>query len=72
MSKALIYHNMKCLKCDKIEVTMVKVGPMVFCNECFQDELIGKGLEVDENGYANWGCKIYQTWLAIYKEEASK
>ncbi len=71
MAKALIYHNMKCLKCDKIEVTMVKVGPMVFCNECFQDELIGKGLTVDINSDVN-SCKILKIWMAIHKEESSK
>jgi len=28
------FYNAKCLRCGKIEEEMVKIGALVFCNEC--------------------------------------
>ena len=72
MAKALIYHNIRCLVCKELEVTMVKVGPMIVCNKCFQKELVDKGLTIDCNSDINSGCKAYKTWSAIHREESCK
>lgn len=68
MTKALVYYNSKCLCCGKVEEVMVKVGPMVFCNDCFKTELVDKGVKVDTNGDVNPFGKIYKEWITKYKE----
>jgi hypothetical protein len=68
MSKALVYYNSKCLSCGNCEEVMVKVGPMVFCNDCFKKELVDKGMNIDENGDVAFFSKIYKIWIKKYKE----
>jgi len=68
MAKALIFHNSTCLNCHKCEQNMIKVGPMVFCNDCWNSELVQKGMKVDENGDVNPFSKLYKKWIKKYKE----
>lgn len=67
MARALMYHNIKCLNCGECNETMVKVGPMVFCNDCYQNELLDKGMKVLERGDIV-KSDIYNTWIKKYKE----
>lgn len=73
MAQAAFVYNMKCLKCDCIEIEMVKVGPMVFCNDCFSVEFVDEGLAIPSkksNGKdeIDSGSEGYKTWLETYKK----
>jgi len=65
MAKAAVYYNAKCLCCGKVEEVMAKVGPMVFCNECLQTELVDKGMEINERGEVDPLSKTYKKWIKI-------
>ena len=67
MASVLIYHNLKCLNCGKCNEAMVKVGPMVFCNDCYQNELLDKGMRVCPSGGIVKSA-VYQDWITVYKE----
>ena len=65
----MMIYNYACLKCDAIDDEMTKVGPMVFCNNCFKVEFVDtdewtqeKGWEIDPKG------ETYKDWLVSYKK----
>jgi hypothetical protein len=74
MPEARIYHNAKCLKCEKVEEDMVILGPMIFCESCFLNEFypnymkhLGKALETFN--IIDTKSEIYKKWIRIYKEK---
>jgi hypothetical protein len=64
MARIHAYHNARCLKCKECTQVMLRVGPMIFCNECFISEF-GElyTLHIDSNS------EVYQKWIKIYKEK---
>ena len=68
MAKARIICNSRCLKCDSIEKEMVKVGPMVFCNDCFIAEFINSEVYDTTSEEVPNNCEEYKDWLACYKK----
>ncbi len=64
MAKVYVYHNTNCLCCNKCEEVMVKIGPMVFCNDCFKMEFVDKGVKIEE---IDTHSKIYSHWINKYK-----
>ena len=67
MTKALVVYNNSCLKCDSIYSVMVKIGPMVFCNDCFTAEFIDTGRCTEEDFEIDPKCDDYKAWLEFYK-----
>jgi len=66
---AIVINNNQCLKCDAINKTMVKVGAMVFCHECFEVEFVETGCCPVCNDYVyDPKSEVYQSWLEAYKK----
>jgi hypothetical protein len=73
MTKALVIHNSKCLKCGAVNPCMIKVGYMVFCDPCFDIEFIESGLYYAEKDFEiDPTSDVYKKWLEVYKDFISK
>ena len=69
MTKALVINNTQCLKCDALEKEMIKVGPFVLCNSCFEVEFVETSEYTEEKKWEiDPKCKAYKDWLATYKK----
>lgn len=69
MNRALLIHNSKCLKCDTIEKEMVKIGVMVFCNDCFRTEFVDSGdCNEDNNFDYDPKSETYQAWFDFLRK----
>ncbi len=66
MAKVASIYNSQCLKCDILKKEMIKVGPMVFCPKCFEDEFVQNGSYNTKTGEINTKNKDYQAWLEVY------
>jgi len=56
--------NTECMKCGKCEKEMVKVGALVFCEDCFVKEFKNtKPIDRDEKMGAGTRSKTYDKWL---------
>jgi hypothetical protein len=52
------------MKCEKVEEEMVKVGALVFCEECFVKEFKNtEPIDRDEKRGAGKRSKTYDKWL---------
>jgi hypothetical protein len=57
------YHNnVECLKCNTLEVTMIRTGCLIFCEKCFKEEFKTDKPITDERD-------TYQKWLKIYNKK---
>lgn len=66
MNKPAYIYNTKCLKCSCLNHEMIKIGPMVFCISCFNEEFSGVW-DVDSNEI-DTKSQEYQDWLEAYKK----
>lgn len=66
MIKVANIYNSKCLCCSDLEKEMVKVGPMVFCPECFKLEFIDKGVYNTKTSEIATNSQEYKGWLEAY------
>ena len=48
------YHNADCLKCGAIPKLLIRVGVLMFCNDCFVEEFDSKAKERDKKKYSQW------------------
>lgn len=56
----LEYNNAECLSCADSDKSMVKIGPMIFCQNCWAKEF-KKADKYDTNS------PVYKKWIKIYK-----
>lgn len=59
--------NIKCLKCDKMEYEMVRIGVIYTCMDCYLIEF-GNVLSIDPK--SKLGKKYYR-WLDIYSKQTT-
>ncbi len=64
MNKTKI-HNSKCLKCGAIHEEMIKIGAMVFCDNCYGYEFKNEQFFLPES---ELGVRYYE-WLEVYKKQ---
>ena len=69
MTRVATTYNQACLKCDHVEPEFIKVGPMSFCNSCFEEEFVRLGSYRVGSGDIDCKDDIYLFWLKKYKEE---
>lgn len=58
------WNNASCVKCDKVEKYMVRVGAIVFCTKCCKEEFGTEDpvrLEKD----------VYRKWLKVWYDKCS-
>ena len=72
MSEAKNIHSRKCIKCGVSQATMDKIGPMTFCNNCFEVEFIDTGNYYEETDEIETDCENYQNWLKFYEKHIAK
>lgn len=65
-------YNSQCLKCDTINKEMVKVGPMIFCNNCFTVEFVDTKVYKVRKKEVPTKSKRYKDWLYAYKKYISR
>jgi len=65
VSRALVYNNASCLKCNCVEKRMVKIGAFIMCNKCFAEEFITSDPVCQER-------KLYLKWLEVYKNKVEE
>ena len=58
----VVYHNIDCLKCNALELEMVKIGTLVMCNKCTEEEF-----KTDDPVQKEYGK--YKKWLEVHKEK---
>jgi hypothetical protein len=61
-TEAKVHYNSNCSKCGVTESQMVRLGPMIFCNKCYEEEF---GLEYD----IDTSSEIYKKWITEYKNK---
>lgn len=66
MPTVKIHYNSKCLSCGTVKAEMLRIGPMVFCNECAYNEF--KAKEGDEVKMID-NVEIYRKWMEKYYEQ---
>lgn len=78
MRKVRISYNNQCLKCNKVEVEMLVIGNLYFCQRCFDFEFGLSKLgdsdcfpEVQESKYLKW-AKDYAKQCQREANEAIK
>jgi hypothetical protein len=50
-----IHHNADCVKCRKLEKEMIRVGAVIFCSECVDEEFSTKDPVTEERErYLHW------------------
>jgi len=60
------YVNAKCLKCERVQEEMVRIGALVMCYDCWQEEFKGKDeIDCDSDLYN----VTYRKWLKKYSKE---
>ena len=57
-----VYHNTPCLKCNAIEEYMVRIGALVFCQDCAKNTFQTDDPVTKER-------KVYLEYLEIYKKK---
>ena len=72
MARARYIYNTKCLKCSCLNHEMIKVGPMVFCIECFDAEFAVPGAWDLNTNEVPTTCPEYIAWLEAYKKYIDK
>jgi hypothetical protein len=55
-------NNYQCVKCDAVELIMVKIGSVPFCEKCAREEFTSKEPLTDER-------EKYQEWLKKYNKK---
>ena len=49
------HHNAECIVCDTLEREMVRVGAVIFCNKCVQEQFSSENPVRDEREtYLKW------------------
>jgi hypothetical protein len=56
------FYNEKCISCHAVDETMVKVGPVPFCDRCFRIAFVNQRLVIPDN-LVDSDSGVYRKWL---------
>jgi len=71
MPRVLSFNNCACLKCSSVMKEMIRVGAMIFCHRCYEEEFGDITVESKIGGLSVAGGGKYSYWLKKYNEEVS-
>ncbi len=63
MIRTKTFENHQCLKCNKIEKYMIKIGAITMCIKCFEEEF-----NIEEIKYRSSEHEKYYRWLKKYND----
>lgn len=62
MNRTYIHNNASCLKCHVVEKEMVRVGVIIFCKKCYEEEFSTLDpVKEEREKYLEW-LKINYPW----------
>jgi len=64
------YENASCLKCTSTCATMIRVGALVFCFDCFHTEFDSNAEVRNEEKYKQWQKYQIEVWDKWLDDEA--